>query len=79
MSTLGTLSRYNIGCNICNIFDQKLCPCSGNVLRTPQVRRVSTLAWRVKSVYSDHKYWPPLETAVGEYSSWNTSMAGIHN
>ena len=37
---------------------------SGNDLRTPQVRRVSTLAWRVKSVGSDHKYWPPLETAV---------------
>ena len=37
---------------------------SGNDLQTPQVRRVSTLAWRVKSVGSDHEYWPPLETAV---------------
>ena len=25
---------------------------------------VSILAWRVKSVDSDHNYWPPLKTAV---------------
>ena len=41
-----------------------MCVGSGNDLRTPQVRRVSTLAWRVKSVGSDHEYWPPLETPV---------------
>ena len=28
------------------------------------VRRTNTLAWRTKSVGSDHKNWPPLETAV---------------
>ena len=37
---------------------------SGNDLQTPQARSVSTLAWRVKSVGSNHRYWPPLETAV---------------
>ena len=41
-----------------------MCLGSGNDLQTPQVRRVSTFAWRVKSVGSEHKYWPPLETAV---------------
>ena len=53
-----------IGCNICNILDQKLYLGSGNGLQTPQTRRVSTLDWCVKSFGSDHKYWPPLETAV---------------
>ena len=40
---------------------------TGNDLQTPQVRSVSTLVWHVKSVGSDHEYWPPLETAV----PWN--------
>ena len=43
-----------LGCNICNILDQKLPLGCGNDLRTPQVQRVSTLAWCVKSVGSDH-------------------------
>ena len=46
------------------MLDQKLRLGSGNDLQTPQARCVSTLAWRVKSVGSDHKYWPPLETGV---------------
>ena len=54
MSTLGTYT----------IFDQKFCLACGNDLQTPQVLHVSTLAWRIKSVGSDIKYWPPLETAV---------------
>ena len=45
--------------------DQNLRLGIGNDLRTPQARRVSTLAWHVKSVGSYH--WPPLETAVRYY------------
>ena len=51
---------------------------SGNDLRTPQVRRVSTLAWRVKSVGSDHKYWPPLETAVGYKEQLTQVLLALH-
>ena len=57
-----------------------MCLGSGNDLRTPQVWRVSTLAWRVKSVGSDHKYWPPLETAVSQKEVYSMiSFAGWHS
>ena len=53
-----------LGYNLCNLWDQKLHLECGNDLWTAQVRRTNTLAWCTKSVGSDHKYWPPLETAV---------------
>ena len=59
ISTLGT---YRVQHLDINILDQKL-GC-GNDLWTPQVRSTNNLAWPTKSVGSDHKYWPPLETAV---------------